>query len=116
MPSPPLPQPLRRHPRHCPFPDKYVRARTAALRRRSRVQTPVPRYYFNVCCDAFETTDISGETCSDDVAALGEALRLASGIMRRQLREGGLGPHGWIEVEDERHRSVMKLPLRAAAY
>lgn len=76
----------------------------------------MPRYYFNVCCDTFETTDICGETCSDDVAALTEALRRASGIMRKQLRDGGLGPTGWIEVEDERHRSVLRLPLRAAAY
>lgn len=76
----------------------------------------MPRYYFNVCCDAFETTDICGETCSDDVAALGEALRMASGILRKQLLDGHLGASGWIAVEDERHREVLRLPLRAAAY
>lgn len=76
----------------------------------------MPRYYFNVCCDAFETTDVCGESCSDDVAALGQALRLASGILRKQFLEGELASEGWIEVEDERHRSIMKLPLRAAAY
>jgi hypothetical protein len=76
----------------------------------------VPRYYFNVLCDSFETTDMVGETCADDVAALNEALRTASSVVRKRLLADELFNGGWIEVEDERHRQVLKLPLRAAAY
>ena len=76
----------------------------------------VPRYYFNVCCDGFEATDIVGESCRDDVEALSEAFRAASSVVRQQLLVDKLSESGWIEVEDERHRPVLKLPLRAAAY
>jgi hypothetical protein len=76
----------------------------------------MPRYYFNVCCDGFETTDLVGESCRDDVAALSGALRTAGAVMRQRLLSDELPQHGWIEVEDERHRPVLKLPLRAAAY
>ncbi|HEY0111697.1 MAG TPA: hypothetical protein VGB59_00955 [Allosphingosinicella sp.] len=76
----------------------------------------MPRYYFNICCDGSETTDVVGEVCPDDVAALGEALKAASAVMHKRLLMDDLPSDGWVEVEDERHRSVLKLPLRAAAY
>jgi hypothetical protein len=76
----------------------------------------MPRYYFNVRCDSFETTDMVGESCRDDVAALGEALKTASSVVRKRLLADELFAGGWIEVEDEKHRPVLKLPLRAAAY
>lgn len=57
-----------------------------------------------------------GETCSDDIAALNEAFRTASSVVRKRLLADELFSGGWIEVEDERHRPVLKLPLRAAAY
>lgn len=81
-----------------------------------RVQSPMPRYYFNLCCEEFETTDIVGETCSDDVDALSGAFRAASAVIRKRLLADQPAPEGWIEVEDERHRPILKLPLRAAAY
>ncbi len=74
------------------------------------------RYFFNVCCDGFEATDIVGTYCPDDLAALSEALRAASAVVQKQLLADQLSQSGWIEVEDERHRPVLKLPLRAAAY
>lgn len=76
----------------------------------------MPRYYFNVCCDGFEATDVVGESCRNDVEALGEAFRAASAVVQKQLLADKLYQDGWIEVEDERHRPVLKLPLRAAAY
>ena len=76
----------------------------------------MPRYYFNVCCEGFETTDLVGTTCPNDVAALGEALRAASAVARKRLRSNDLPGGGWIEVEDEDHREILRLPLRAAAY
>ena len=76
----------------------------------------MPRYYFNVACEGFETIDVVGEHCRDDVEALSGALRVASAVMRKRLLADELAQGGWVEVEDERHRPVLKLPLRAAAY
>lgn len=76
----------------------------------------MPRYYFNVSCDGFEATDLVGECCPDDVAALGQALRTASAVLQKRLLADAIPQSGWIEVEDERHRPVLRLPLRAAAY
>jgi len=76
----------------------------------------VPLYYFNVSCEGFETTDVVGERCRDDVDALSGALRAASAVVKKRLLANELSHSGWIEVEDEQHRPVLKLPLRAAAY
>ena len=76
----------------------------------------MPRYYFNVCCDRFEATDVVGEHCRDAVAAHQEALRAARTIVRKQLLSDDLPHRGWIEVEDEQHRSVLRVPLRSVAY
>ena len=76
----------------------------------------MPIYYFNVACDGFETTDLVGEHCRDDVEALSGAMRVASAVIRERLLADDLAGDGWIEVENERHVPVLKLPLRAAAY
>jgi hypothetical protein len=76
----------------------------------------VPHYYFNVSCSDFESVDLVGQCCRDDVAALQGALRTAGAVLQKRLRAGGLDPNGWVEVEDEHHRPVLKLPLRAACY
>jgi hypothetical protein len=76
----------------------------------------MPRYYFNICCDDYEATDVVGESCSDDLAALTQAMRTASDVVRQQMLVDRLSAGGWIDVEDERHRPVLRLPLRAAAY
>jgi hypothetical protein len=76
----------------------------------------MPRYYFNVCCDAYEATDVVGRPCPDDIGALNEAMRTASEVVRQRLEASAFGGDGWIEVEDEAHRSILRLPLRAAAY
>jgi hypothetical protein len=76
----------------------------------------VPRYFFNVCSDGFEETDLVGKRCPDDLAALQEALCTASAVLQRRMSDDGFSPSGAIEVEDERHRTVLTLPLRAAAY
>jgi hypothetical protein len=76
----------------------------------------VPRYYFNVTCDDVETTDLVGASCSDDVAALSHALHTASLVLQKRLLADAISQSGWVHVEDERHREVLRLPLRAAAY
>jgi hypothetical protein len=76
----------------------------------------VPRYYFNVCCDRFEATDVIGEYCRGPSAARFEAMRAARAIVRKQLLSDEGPQRGWIEVEDEQHRSVMRVPLSCAAY
>jgi hypothetical protein len=76
----------------------------------------MPRYFFNVRGDGFEEEDLVGRTCSDDVAALAEALGEAGRVLRQRLREDSLSDKGEIEIEDERHRTILTLPLRAAAY
>jgi hypothetical protein len=75
----------------------------------------MPRYYFNVCSDEFEETDLVGQHCPDDVTALREALKAASAVVEKQLFRNQVAD-AWIEVEDEDHRTVLTLPLRAAAY
>lgn len=76
----------------------------------------MPRYFFNVRGDGFEETDLVGRTCPDDVAALAEAFGEAGRILRQRLRDEALSDLGEIEVEDQSHRTVLTLPLRAAAY
>ena len=76
----------------------------------------MPRYFFNVRGNGFEETDLVGRTCADDVAALSEALGEAGRVLRDLLSQDALSDHGEIEIEDERHRTVLTLPLRAAAY
>lgn len=83
---------------------------------RSERLAAVPRYYFNVTCDGYESTDVVGECCPNDVAALSGAMRVASAVLQKRLLSDALSHDGWIEVEDERHRPVLRLPLRAAAY
>ncbi len=75
----------------------------------------MPRYYFNLCIEESETTDLIGRECPDDVAALAEALKEAGEVVRKQLFFNKV-EEGWVEVEDEDHNEVMRLPLRAAAY
>ena len=57
----------------------------------------MPRYYFNLCLEEAETTDLVGRDCADDVAALAEALREAGTALRHQLF--------FNKVEDLRSRS-----------
>ena len=76
----------------------------------------MPRYYFNVACEGFETIDVVGEQCRNDVEALSGALRVASAVVRKRLLANDIAHGGSIEVEDEQHRPVLSLPLRAAAY
>jgi len=71
-------------------------------------------YYFNVHCEEFEIPDLVGEECPSLEAVRREALRTAQDLIRDNLLAGKM-PHGWIEVEDEEHRPVMTLPLKAAA-
>jgi hypothetical protein len=76
----------------------------------------VPRYYFNVSCDGSETTDMVGAVYANDVEALAHALRTAGGWLHRSAFTSHSVHEAWVEVEDEEHREVMKLPLLAAAY
>lgn len=76
----------------------------------------MPRYFFNVRGSSFEETDLVGRTCPDDVAALAEALSEAGRVLRDLLSQDALSDNGEIEIEAERHRTILTLPLRAAAY
>jgi len=76
----------------------------------------MPRYFFNFSSEGCEEVDLVGKCCPNDVAALQEALHAASAIMHRRLHAETFCANGTIEVEDEQHRTVLTLPLRAAAY
>jgi hypothetical protein len=76
----------------------------------------MPRYFFNLRSPAFEEIDVSGRACANDVEALAHALEVAGGMVRDQLERLDYGCRGEVQVEDERHRVVMVLPVRAAAY
>ena len=76
----------------------------------------MPRYYFNLCSEEAEVTDLVGESCDNDVAALGTALQRAGEVVQKRLFRNESIEEGWIAVEDEAQREVLRLPLRAAAY
>jgi hypothetical protein len=72
-------------------------------------------YYFNIKADTFDAEDLEGEDCSDVETARAEALVAAGELIRSELGRGELPRSGWIEIEDEHHRTVLRLPLRSAA-
>ena len=76
----------------------------------------MPLYFFNIEAGECEETDVVGRRCRDDVAALATAMEVAAEVLRTRLDEGGFSDSGSVTVEDERHRPVLTLPLRAAAY
>ena len=76
----------------------------------------MPRYFFNFTSEDCEEVDLVGRTCPDDLAALQEALITASSIVQKRLQREAFCNSGTIEVEDEDHRTVLTLPLKAAAY
>jgi hypothetical protein len=76
----------------------------------------MPLYFFNIRGEGYEETDLVGKRCKNEVAALSEAMSIASEIVQQRLADLYVAHPGAIEVEDERHRMVLSLPLRAAAY
>ncbi len=76
----------------------------------------VPRYFFNIRGEEFEETDMVGRVCASDVGALQAALSIAGAVIQRRLHGESSCLAGDVEVEDEKHRVVLTLPLRAASY
>jgi hypothetical protein len=74
----------------------------------------MPRFFFSRVCPEHSVTDIVGEDVADRAEATRRAREIAMEIASEQL-EAGRGPSGWVEVEDEAHRPVFMLPLRAVA-
>jgi hypothetical protein len=74
------------------------------------------RYFFNIRGEGYEETDLVGKQCASEVAALSEAMALASHVIQDRMAVLHVAHPGMIEVEDEQHRTVLTLPLRAAAY
>ena len=75
----------------------------------------MPTFFFNVDCDDTQLTDIVGEDCACAEEARHEAHRLARELVQQRLLDGRHPSAGWVEVEDEEHRPILRLPLRAAA-
>lgn len=84
-------------------------------RRRTFDRSTMAIYYFNVRCDDFETTDLVGEECSSPEVVRREALSTARELVVNDLLAGRAPRRDWVEVEDKEHRTVMLLPLSAAA-
>lgn len=57
-----------------------------------------------------------GRVCASDVGALHTALSVAGAVVQRRLQASFPCLSGDVEVEDECHRVVLTLPLRAASY
>ena len=74
----------------------------------------MPRFFFSRMCPDQAITDVTGEELRDRVEATCRAREIATELVSEQL-ERGQGPSGWVEVEDESHRPVFMLPLRAVA-
>lgn len=76
----------------------------------------MPRYYFNLRSDAEEVTDLVGETCRDEVAALALAFDKAGEFARKRVCGDGWIGDALIQVENEAARIILTLPVRAAVY
>lgn len=74
----------------------------------------MPRFFFNTTCPDRELTDLVGERCRTLEEARGHARKLASELANSQLF-AGQAPTGWIEVEDEQHRSLFMVPFSSIA-
>jgi hypothetical protein len=74
----------------------------------------MPRFFFSRVRPEGSATDIVGEDVADGTLATERAREIARELVSSQL-ENGQAPSGWIEVEDEEHRPVFKLPLRAVS-
>ena len=74
----------------------------------------MPRFFFSRMCPDHAITDVTGEQLRDRREATDRAREIAAELASEQLEEGRV-PMGWIEVDDEAHRPVFILPLRAVA-
>jgi len=74
----------------------------------------MPKYFFSQVCPERCMSDVCGEELQDRREATARAHELALELASLQLDQGR-GPTGWIEVEDENHRPLFMLPLRAVA-
>lgn len=74
----------------------------------------MPRFFFSRMCPDHAITDVTGEELLDRTEATNRAREIAIELAGEQL-EQGRSPMGWVEVEDEAHRPVCMLPLRAVA-
>jgi Domain of unknown function (DUF6894) len=74
----------------------------------------MPRFFFSQVCPERSITDVTGEELRDRAEATSRAREIAQELASDQLA-AGVVPAGWIEVEDEAHRPVFMLPLRAVA-
>ena len=74
----------------------------------------MPRFFFSRVCPDQMITDTVGEELTDRTEATDRAREIAMELVANQL-ERGQGPSGWVEVEDEKHRPLLMLPLRTVA-
>lgn len=74
----------------------------------------MPRFFFSRASPEQTITDTVGEELTDRSEATDRAREIAMELVANQL-ERGQGPSGWVEVEDEEHRPLFMLPLRAVA-
>ena len=72
------------------------------------------KFFFNTVCPDRSMTDMVGQDCRNIAEAKDRARETARELVFAQLSQGE-PPSGWIEVEDESHRPVFMLPLRAVA-
>ncbi|MFN3945018.1 MAG: DUF6894 family protein [Allosphingosinicella sp.] len=75
----------------------------------------MPVYYFNLRAEESAEIDLVGRRCRDAQVARWEAAARARQVVRARLAREDATLNGWIEVEDEENRPVLRVPLRAAA-
>lgn len=73
------------------------------------------RFFFNCVGPERSTTDAAGTLLKDQREATEHARDLARALVDSQL-DSGEPPSGWVEVEDEQHRPVFMVPLRAVSH
>ena len=74
----------------------------------------MPRFFFSLVCPEHSISDVVGEEVSGRREATRRAKEIAADLVTEQMRDGK-APAGWVEVEDEAHRPIFMLPLRAVS-
>jgi hypothetical protein len=71
----------------------------------------MPRYFFNFENDSSSQPDLVGRELPDASAARSEAAKVAADFATNHAVEGRAPAYQWIEVCDEHHRPIARLPV-----
>jgi hypothetical protein len=74
----------------------------------------MPRYFFNFESANSSVADLIGRDLPHEIAARSEAAKVAAELATNDAVEGRPPSFEWIEVVDESHRPILRLPIADA--